>query len=147
MSDEGVTIIQDENSNVVHDWKPVTTARNYRLESDRVYVNITRRLSCANKVSFDVCVSFGRDIYELIQFIQGARVELFVDQNNPYFIKLKKSEGNKGYKIISNKKSEILRTTFRIPSVIFLQETSTVECDFDLFTDSSILLNLTKLKG
>ena len=131
---------------VKHDWDILRKPRNYKLASDRVYSYVRHKCLKYNKNATDMSIYIGKDIADLINVSHGGRVDVYFDKNNTNFVKIKRTTGVNGYKIMLSHKAETLFFKFRCPSHITLKPYDTVEMDFDIFNDNSILIDLKSVR-
>ena len=142
-------IVNKKMHNITHEWSVLKKEKTCRLDSDKVYARCMHKCLKRERKSTTVIIYIGKDISDLMKFNEGERVNIFLDKNNSYFLKLKKinyTDTSDGYKLCRSDSSHIISISFKCPESLLLPKSPTVELDFDLYSDESILIDLKKLK-
>lgn len=137
---------------IVHEWEPMqmpVRISHRTLNADKIYVNC-KEATLKNKTkAFYLTIYIGAEIMDLLGLKVSDKLLLLVDKNNPSYLRLAKVDKNDshGYKIGKAAATTTCHINFRYTGLLILKNASTVEVEFDLFSDQSFMIDLAKLRA
>jgi hypothetical protein len=148
IKDSGIAV-----KKIVHDWTPMPRPmrKSYRaLEADKIYVYVRANTFKKNKEKgFLLTVYIGSEIMSLLNLVPKNRMKVLLDKNNPNYLRLIKTHDDEltAYTINRNASTSTCHVDFRYAGLLMLKEGQTTEVEFDLFNDSSFMINISNFKA
>jgi hypothetical protein len=131
-------------SGTKNQWEEVYAHKKNNLHNEHVFMRYTPYESKTRGTIHRVQINIGDRIASLFNLTKGGRVNVYVDKTNPALFLLKVSDNENGYLLSKTKGASVVMINFVLSYAINIPEYSTQQVFFDVESDNSLLIDLSK---
>jgi hypothetical protein len=126
------------------EWCEVVKIRAKKINPDKVCFSVRKFKTKKNNISTSIVLHVGCQISDLLGWKAGDYVQVRFNILNPKMLRVAKSDSINAYKLSANTDETVLRIDFNKPNELKIDEINTVCVSFDLLTDKTLLVDLSK---
>lgn len=128
-----------------NNWELVLPNRKRNLNDDCIFVRYTSKESRKGIGNlYRIQINIGDKVASLFDWNEKSRIKLFWDRSNTNLFLLQNSKDGMGYKLVKAKRAVVFTFSCAILFPINLPKNSTTAVFFDVNSDDSILIDLSK---
>ena len=125
-------------------WEKICAHRKRNLNDEYIFVRYSSYESKTRGILHRVQINIGDKVASLFGLSEGKRIVVFFDRSNTNLFLLKVSEDEEGCLLSKAKRAVVLTLNCTIPYAINLPKKTTVPVFFDVESDDSILIDISK---
>lgn len=131
-------------SNNKSQWEEVHARSKKNLTSEHVFIRSTPYESKTRGIINRVQINIGEKIASLFNLSKGKRLNVYIDRSNPSLFLLKVSDNENGYILSKTNGAAVLGVNCVLPYPLNIPTYTTLQVFFDVESDNSILIDISK---
>lgn len=137
-------------ASATHEWEPIqkfSKPQGKRHDPDSISASVHFTQNKSGDVTKSLRLSLGTNITDEINLQENERINVFFEKKNPVLIRLIPTASNNGYKVKKYTNGHCFFIGFTFPSClgVELKRKSGIKVNFQIYTDRSIEVHLSKL--